>query len=83
MATKEQRDQFADEMAARFEAFTQWAIENWPNKEAPLTSYDFADARKEIGFILGQRLREEKSSSGARTGRDQTQYVHVNPAPWP
>lgn len=83
MATKEQRDQFADEMAARFEAFTQWAIENWPNKEAPLTSYDFAATRKEIGLILGHRLREEKPSSEAGPEGDQTQYVHVNPAPWP
>lgn len=83
MATKEQRDHFADEMAARFEAFTQWAIENWPNNESPLTSYDFADARKEIGYILGQRLREDTSASTSGQKLEHAQYVHVNPAPWP
>lgn len=83
MATKEQRDRYADEMAARFEAFTRWAIENWPNDEAPLTSSEFSGARKEIGLLLGTRLSETKTGEASSPKRDQPQYVHVNPAPWP
>ena len=83
MATKEQREHYADEVAARFEAFTKWAIEHWPNKEVPLMSSDFAEARKEIGFILGSRLSEAQTGTSPPRPSDQRQYVNVNPAPWP
>lgn len=83
MATKEQRDRYADEFAARFEALTKWAIENWPNDEAPLSSSEFSGMRKEIGLILGSRLSESKKGQASALKADQSQYVHVNPAPWP
>jgi hypothetical protein len=83
MATKEQCDQYADDVAAKFEAFTQWAIENWPHRDYPLMQSDFAESRKEIGLILGNRLREVQNGSDSRSTKDQKQYVHVNPAPWP
>lgn len=83
MATKEQCDRYADEMAARFEAFTKWAVENWPNKDAPLMSSDFAESRKEIGLILGSRLSEAQTETPSERSGDDTQYIHVNPAPWP
>ena len=83
MATKEECDKYADELAARFEAFTQWAIENWPNKESPLMSSDFAESRREMGLILGSRLSEAQTETPSPSAEDQTQYVHVNPAPWP
>lgn len=83
MATKEQRDLYADEFAARFEALTRWAIENWPNEEAPLSSSEFSGIRKEIGLILGSRLNETKKGQANTSKNEQSQYVHVNPAPWP
>ncbi len=83
MATKEQRDRYADEVAARFEAFTKWAVANWPNKDDPLMSSDFAASRKEIGLILGSRLSEAQTETPSMRTGDHKQYVHVSPAPWP
>ncbi len=83
MATKEQCDRYADEVAARFEAFARWAIENWPNKDAPLMSSDFAESRKEIGLILGSRLSEAQTETPSMRKGDHRQYVQMNPAPWP
>lgn len=83
MATKEECDRYAEELAARFEAFTRWAIENWPGKETPLMSSDFAESRKEVGMILGSRLSEAQTETPSMRNGNHQQYVHVNPAPWP
>ena len=84
MATKEQCDRFANEMAHRFEDLTKWAIENWPNKDTPLLSSDFSESRKEIGQILGPRLSEGRTDLHEPTSEDSSpQYVQTTPAPWP
>jgi hypothetical protein len=84
MANKEECDRFANEMAHRFEEFTNWAIENWPNKNTPLLSSDFSESRKEIGQILGPRLSEGRTDLPESPSEDSsTQYVQTNPAPWP
>ncbi len=84
MASKEQCDRFATEMAHRFEEFTTWAVEHWPNKDTPLLSSDFAESRKEIGHILGSRLNEGRSDLTEPSGNDDGgQFVQMTPAPWP
>ncbi|HEV7617659.1 MAG TPA: hypothetical protein VGO51_06100 [Burkholderiaceae bacterium] len=84
MANKEQYDKFADEMARRFEDFTQWAIDNWPNKDFPLLQSDFSESRKEIGHILGARLNEsQEAPPPSPAAENSPQYINMNPAPWP
>lgn len=84
MATKEQCDRYATEMAHRFEDLVKWAIETWPNKDTPLLSSDFSESRKEIGLILGPRLSEGRTDLPEFPGDDDSaQYVQTTPAPWP
>ncbi|MDB5764671.1 MAG: hypothetical protein JWQ21_3666 [Herminiimonas sp.] len=84
MADKQASDRFAAEMAARFDDFTKWAIENWPNKDLPLLQSDFSESRKEIALMLGGRLSEGQTAGpGAPPAEDSGQYVNMNPAPWP
>jgi hypothetical protein len=84
MADKEQCDKFADEMARRFEDFTQWAIDNWPNKDFPLLQSDFSESRKEIGHILGARLSEsQEAPPPSPAAENSPRYINMNPAPWP
>lgn len=84
MATKEQSDQFANEMARRFEDLVKWATENWPDQDTPLLSADFSESRKEIGQILGPRLSEGRTDLPELPGEDDSaQYVQTTPAPWP
>lgn len=82
MPTPQECNAYASEVARRFEEFSQWAIDNWPDKSYPLMSSDFAQARQEIGLLLGSRLRDGPSSGSPAT--DETaQYRDVTPAPWP
>lgn len=84
MASKQECDRFAAEMAQRFEEFTKWAKEQWPNKEYPLLDSDFDASRKELRQILGDRLSEgQQSAVGPRADDGTVQYVNMNPAPWP
>lgn len=83
MATKEECDRYATEVAHRFEEFTQWAIANWPNKNFPLLSSDFTESRKEVGMILGNKLHEGQTSTDSGNEGDSKQYIDVTPAPWP
>lgn len=83
MASKEQCDRFAAEMAHRFEEFTAWAVEHWPHKDMPLLSSDFAESRKEIGQILGSRLSEGRTDLAEPSGDDAARFVQTTPAPWP
>ena len=82
MATKEQCDRYAAEAAERFDQFVQWAVANWPDKNFPLQSSDFAESRRELGAILGSRLHERQGDTSS-AGPDNTQYIDMNPAPWP
>lgn len=84
MSTKDKHTQFGIEMKKRFEEFTTWAISNWPDKDAPLSSTNFDAGRKEVAaladkdFDIGKRnaAMPEPSENGP-------QYVNVTPAPWP
>ena len=51
MKNKEQCDQFAVEMAGRFEDFAKWAIEHWPSGGYPLLQSDFSESRKEVARL--------------------------------
>lgn len=72
---------YADELIRRFDEFTNWAINNWPQKNYPLLPSDFADSRREISVILGKRLHEGESLPPPEQGGPQ--YLDVNPSPWP
>jgi len=83
MADQEQSDKFAAEMARRFEEFTQWAIEHWPNREMPLLESDFESSRKEMQQILGAKLSQALQAEVGPPAGETVQYVNMNPAPWP
>jgi hypothetical protein len=84
MASKQECDQYAAELAERFEQFTRWAMENWPNKEFPLLRSDFTDSRKEIAEIAGPKLGEGDSDTPpSEKGNDGAPFVDMNPMPWP
>ncbi|CDG82432.1 hypothetical protein [Janthinobacterium agaricidamnosum] len=79
---EDQRRAFINELWRRFEEVQQWAIEHWPDRERPLSSSDFVEARKEIlglrapGGDLDKRRQAEPAEGGA-------QYISTAPAPWP
>lgn len=84
MASKEECDRYAAELTQRFEELSRWAIANWPKKDFPLLSSDFAESRREIGGIVGPKLgdaSDEGVSSDRR--RSSGEYVDMNPMPWP
>ena len=86
MATKEERDRFASEMAQRFDDFVKWSIENWPDANTPLLNSDFDKSRKEMQLILGEKLHEGQDNDppDPLPPQDQNiQYLPLNPAPWP
>jgi hypothetical protein len=84
MASKKECDIYAAKVAQRFDEFTKWAIENWPNKEFPLVASDFSESRRELGEILGPKLSEgEDAAPEKQNENDSGQYVNVNPMPWP
>lgn len=85
MANKEECDRFAAEIVQRFEAFTKWAIDNWPHRDYPLLESDFEQSRRELQQILGPKLSEARPAgeAGPRADDGTVQYVNMNPAPWP
>ncbi len=83
MASKQECDHYATEVARRFEEFTTWCISNWPEKNFPLLSSDFTESRKEVGMILGSKLHEGQSQDSASAANNSEQYIQMNPAPWP
>lgn len=83
MPTKDDYDSFAAEMVRRFEDFTEWAKENWPDQQSPLTDADFATMRKEIAAMVGPRLGESYGGVPPQASDDSAQYVSVTPMPWP
>lgn len=86
MAGKEEYDRYAQELARRFEEFTQWAQDNWPVRTAPLLASDFDDSRRELQEILGEKLQqgqEQDVNTESPPNDGSIQYVNINPAPWP
>jgi hypothetical protein len=84
MASKEECDQYAAELTGRFEEFTQWAIDNWPNKESPLLRSDFNESRRELAQIAGPKLGEgDTDTSPSTKGDNAAPFIDMNPMPWP
>lgn len=83
MATKEECDRYAIALAQRFEELTDWAVANWPRKDAPLVKTDFAQCRKELAYILGPKLGDGSGGPPNEPGTDDGQYREVSPMPWP
>lgn len=72
---------FINELERRFEEVQQWAIEHWPDRERPLTSSNFVEARKEI-LALGQ-MTSEINHHAPEPADGGPQYLSTTPAPWP
>lgn len=86
MAGKEECDRYAQELAQRFDEFTQWAQDNWPIDTMPLLASDFDGSRRELQAILGEKLQqgqEQDVSTDSPPNDGSIQYVNINPAPWP
>ncbi len=84
MASKEACDNYAAELAQRFEDLTKWAIANWPNPEVPLLPSDFNESRREIGRILGPKLGEGSNDDALLSDAAAPKpYIDMNPMPWP
>lgn len=82
MDISDQRRQFVGELWRRFEALQQWAIENWPDQQHPLSNADFVEARKEI-LALNQERRPAPATGAAEPEAGGPQYIDVTPTPWP
>lgn len=87
MGSKVEYDQYAVDVAKRFEEFVQWTIARWPNREFPLLESDFEQCRHELAEILGPKLgdgnEKDDRSSGTVNESNTAQYVDMNPMPWP
>lgn len=81
MENEQLRRQFINEVWRRFEEVQNWAIANWPDKEHPLSSSDFVEARKEI-LALGM-TETESNRRVPEPEQGGPQYIEVTPAPWP
>lgn len=83
------RRQFVNELWQRCEQLQQWAEENWPDKEHPLSSADFVETRKELlGLRNPAQAPGRPASDGAQGDAREpeqggAQYIDVNPTPWP
>jgi len=86
MASKEECDQYAEELTRRFDELVQWARANWPKPEFPLLPSDFSASRREISQIVGPKLGdadEHDALPRPAFGNDDGQFRDVNPMPWP
>jgi hypothetical protein len=79
------RQQYAQELHARFEAYCQWAVEHWPVAEQPLTEVAFVAARRELELMTGAMLHPGKKPADVAPppAAGGAQYEDVTPAPWP
>jgi hypothetical protein len=83
---EQQRRQFINEVWQRFEEVQNWAIANWPDRDRPLSSSDFVEARKEIlalGLTGDARLSQPAQAGEPEPEQGGAQYIEVTPAPWP
>lgn len=84
MASKEECDRYAAQLAQRFEEYTRWAIMNWPNKDFPLLASDFGRSREELSEILGPKLAAGETRRPDQDGDgEEGQFRDVTPMPWP
>jgi hypothetical protein len=73
---------YAEQMAARFQVYVDWAIANWPVKEQPLDQAAFDRSRDDLIAICRQAGApvDGKVDPGVPGG---AQFVPVTPMPWP
>ena len=95
MSTKQECDAYAVAAVGHFDAFTEWAIANWPDQKMLLTADDFRAGRRELSALLGARLDAAHDGKKAAAGKDPVsstsvgpadaseQYINMNPSPWP
>jgi hypothetical protein len=81
--SEDARRQFIEELWRRFEQLQQWAVDNWPDRDHPLSSADFVEARKEILGLRAPYQSAATPSNAAEPEDGGPQYVDVTPAPWP
>jgi hypothetical protein len=83
MINEESRRQFVSELWQRFEQLQQWAEQNWPDQDNPLTSADFVESRKEILGLRNPAQAPAGPSADREPEQGGAQYESLNPAPWP
>jgi hypothetical protein len=91
-STPDRRAQYAGDLAARFQTYVDWAIENWPGADAGAGTPCTADALDATAF---RQSRDELEALFRRLdgalqnpGDDPTkpgaaQFIPVTPMPWP
>ncbi|NYE59656.1 hypothetical protein FHW58_000808 [Duganella sp. 1224] len=85
MDNEDERRRFIGELWQRFEQLQAWAVENWPDKEHPLSSADFVESRKEMLGLRNPAQAPGRSAAQREPEPEQggAQYIDVTPAPWP
>jgi hypothetical protein len=78
---RHQREQYATELAARFQAYVDWAIAHWPIDEKPLDPASFTRSREELIAICQQAGAPTSDTDPSVPGG--AQFVPVTPMPWP
>ena len=73
---------YLQELNARFEKFTAWAISNFPADTSVLTPSDLRTVEKELHLAINEKLRDAGRSSEKKPEKD-AQYEPVTPMPWP
>jgi hypothetical protein len=81
MADQNPKEQFAADLAQRFQDVMQWAVTSWPDAQHPISLADFEDVRKAVQAIAQRSLHP----SGEALAPDEggAQFVGVSPTPWP
>ena len=83
MDDEDARRRFIGELWQRFEQLQAWAVENWPDRENPLSSADFVESRKEILGLRNPSQAPSRPVGEPEPEQGGAQYVDLNPAPWP
>ncbi|WDZ98291.1 hypothetical protein Herbaro_11025 [Herbaspirillum sp. WKF16] len=79
-----QREQYAQELRARFADYKRWALANWPVKEQALGDAAFVAAERELALMTGAMLHPGRQPGAVPAGgKLQAQFEDVTPAPWP
>ncbi|RXZ33208.1 hypothetical protein D9O50_13955 [Oxalobacteraceae bacterium CAVE-383] len=71
---------YAEELALRFQAYVDWAIDHWPLDGTPPDSACFERSRQDLAAIClraGARMEADPAVPGG------AQFIPVTPMPWP
>lgn len=80
-STLAQRTQYATDLAARFQAYIDWAMSNWPGNTV-LDPAAFSASRHELTTLLATLGTDAQNSTDPATP-GAAQFVPVDPMPWP